>query len=180
LIRTLELNRYILIGHSMGGKVAQLLASRRPPGLQALILVAPSPPTPMAVPEPQRKQMIKSYQSREAVEFLIQNVLTSVPLPDQIREQIIEDTLKGAPPAKQAWPETGMLEDITEAVFQIIVPTLVLAGENDQVERIEILERELVPKIATARMRIIPKTGHLSPLEVPAEIAAEISRFLSE
>ena len=48
LIRTLELDRYILIGHSMGGKVAQLLASKRPPGLEALILVAPSPPTPMA------------------------------------------------------------------------------------------------------------------------------------
>jgi pimeloyl-ACP methyl ester carboxylesterase len=119
-------------------------------------------------------------QSREAVEFLIQNVLTSVPLPDQIREQIIEDTLKGAPPAKQAWPETGMLEDITEAVSQLIVPTIVMAGENDQVERIEILERELVPNIPTARMRIIPKIGHLSPLEVPAEIAAEIRRFLSE
>ena len=114
------------------------------------------------------------------MEFLIQNVLTSVPLPDQIREQIIEDTLKGAPSAKQAWPETGMLEDITEAVSQLIVPTIVMAGENDQVERIEILERELVPNIPTARMRIIPKIGHLSPLEVPAEIAAEIKRFLSE
>jgi pimeloyl-ACP methyl ester carboxylesterase len=71
------------------------------------------------------------------VEFLIQNVLTVVPLSGQIREQIIEDTLKGAAPAKYAWPEKGLLEDISSAVRDICVPTLILAGENDQVEKID-------------------------------------------
>jgi pimeloyl-ACP methyl ester carboxylesterase len=177
LIKTLGLQRYILVGHSMGGKVAQLLASRHPTGLQGLVLVAPSPPTPMTVPESQRKQMIEAYESREAVEFLIDNILTSVRVPDQIREQIVEDTLKGASPAKHAWPKTGMLEDISDAVVNISIPTLVLAGENDQVERIETLERGLVPYIPTVRTKIIPKTGHLSPLEVPDQIAAEIREF---
>jgi hypothetical protein len=81
--------------------------------------------------------MILAYQNREAVEFLIQNVLTAIPLPDQIREQIIEDTLKGGLAAKHAWPEKGMLEDISSAVPNISVPAVVLAGENDQVEKIE-------------------------------------------
>jgi pimeloyl-ACP methyl ester carboxylesterase len=106
LIRTLGLTRYVLIGHSIGGKVAQLLAAKRPGGLEALILVAPAPPSPMNVTKAQRKQMIQAYENREAVEFLIQNVLTAVPLPGQIREQIIEDTLKGAVPAKYAWHRT--------------------------------------------------------------------------
>jgi pimeloyl-ACP methyl ester carboxylesterase len=178
LIQALGLTRYVLVGHSMGGKVAQLLAAKRPVGLEALILVAPAPPTPMNVPEAQRKQMIQAYQHREAVEFLIQNVLTSVALPDQIRQQIIEDTLKGGMAAKLAWPEKGMLEDISGAVPDISVPTLVLAGENDQVEKIDSLERALLPNIPTARMTVIPETGHLSPLEVPERIASEIRAFL--
>jgi pimeloyl-ACP methyl ester carboxylesterase len=178
LIQALGLTRYVLIGHSMGGKVAQRLAAKRPEGLLALILVAPAPPTPMAVPEDVRKQMIQAYQNREAVGFLIQNILTSIPLPDQIREQIIEDTLKGGLAAKHAWPEKGMLEDISSAVAKISVPTLVLAGENDQVEKIDSLERALVPNIHTARMSIIRQTGHLSPLEVPDQIASEIRAFL--
>jgi pimeloyl-ACP methyl ester carboxylesterase len=178
LTQTLGLKRYVLIGHSMGGKVAQLLAAKRPVGLEALILVAPAPPTPMNVPEAQRKQMIQAYQHREAVEFLIQNVLTSVALPDQIRQQIIEDTLKGGMAAKHAWPEKGMLEDISGAVPDISVPTLVLAGENDQVEKIDSLERALVPNIPSAQMMVIPETGHLSPLEVPERIASEIRAFL--
>jgi pimeloyl-ACP methyl ester carboxylesterase len=178
LLRTLGLTRYVLIGHSMGGKVAQLLASRRPAGLEALILIAPAPPTPINLTEAERNQRIQAYGNREAVEFLIQNVLTAVPLSDQIREQIIEDTLKGAAPAKYAWPEKGLLEDISRAVLDICVPTLVLAGENDQVEKIDLLERALVPNIPTARITIIPETGHLSPLEVPDKIASEIRAFL--
>ena len=178
LMQTLGLTRYVLIGHSMGGKVAQLLAAKRPAGLEALILVAPAPPTPMDVPEAQRKQMIQAYQSREAVEFLIQNVLTAVPLPEQIRQRIIEDTLKGGMAAKHAWPEKGMLEDISGAVPDINVPTLVLAGENDQVEKIDSLERALIPNIPTARTTVIPETGRLSPLEVPDKIAGEIRAFV--
>ena len=178
LIRLLGLTRYVLIGHSMGGKVAQLLAAKPPGGLEALILVAPAPPTPISLTEAERKQRIQAYENREAVEFLIQNVLTAVPLSDEIREQIIEDTLKGATPAKYAWPEKGLLEDISRAVGDIYVPTLVLAGENDQVEKIDLLERALVPNIPTARITTIPETGHLSPLEVPDKIASEIRAFL--
>ena len=32
IVQSLELSRYILVGHSMGGKIAQILASRRPAG----------------------------------------------------------------------------------------------------------------------------------------------------
>jgi pimeloyl-ACP methyl ester carboxylesterase len=85
---------------------------------------------------------------------------------------------KGAVPAKYAWPEKGMLGDISHEVLDICVPTLVLAGENDQVEKIDLLERVLAPNIPTARMTTIPETGHLSPLEVPDKIASEIRAFL--
>ena len=60
---------------------------------------------------------------------------------------IIVDTLRGAPEVKRAWPEVGMIEDISPAVRNIDVPTLVLCGENDQVERVETLKQELIPRI---------------------------------
>ncbi len=43
ILRSLEIQRYVLVGHSMGGKVAQFLAAQRPIGLEKLVLVAPAP-----------------------------------------------------------------------------------------------------------------------------------------
>ena len=133
---------------------------------------------PMAVPEEQRKRMIEAYGTREGVEVSIQQVLTAIPLPENLREMIIEDTLRGAPQAKRSWPEVGMIEDISPAVRNINVPTLVLAGENDQVERVETLKQKLIPRIPDAQMSVIPRSGHLSLLEVPDEIATGIRNFL--
>ncbi|MBA3659529.1 MAG: alpha/beta hydrolase, partial [Gemmatimonadales bacterium] len=46
LVERFELTRFHLVGHSMGGKVALAFAARRPPGLEGVVLLAPSPPTP--------------------------------------------------------------------------------------------------------------------------------------
>lgn len=177
VIDALGLRRYVLVGHSMGGKVAQLLASRRPSGLQGVVLVAPSPPSPMVLPAGQRAAMAAAYDSRESIEWLLDNVLTGRPLKPADREQVIADSLRGAPQAKHAWPHAAMLEDITADVAAIDVPVAVIAGELDQVDRVETLRHELLPRIGGARLHVLPGVGHLSPLEAPAEIAALIGEF---
>lgn len=177
VIHALRLQRYVIVGHSMGGKVAQLIASRRPRGLAGLVLVAPSPPTPTLLPDEQRETLAGAYQSREAVEFVIDHVLTARPLDAARRQQVIEDSLKGAPQAKLAWPNVAMREDIGVMAGAIDVPVIVVCGELDQVDPPDTLSAELLPRIPQATMHILPGTGHLSPLEAPGELAAIIARF---
>lgn len=177
VIAALELKRYILIGHSMGGKVAQLMASRRPQGLEGLMLIAPSPSSPLILSQEDRDRLTGAYSSREAVEFVIDNVLTAKPLSPALREQVIEDSLSAATEAKAAWPDIAMREDITNEVASIDVPVRVISGELDRVDTPETLQRELLPRIPHAAMMIVPGTGHLSPLESPQEIAGYISCF---
>jgi pimeloyl-ACP methyl ester carboxylesterase len=117
-----------------------------------------------------------AYQSRESVEFVIDHVLTAKPLEAACRQQVIEDSLKAAPQAKAAWPNVAMREDITEAVASIDVPTIVISGELDQVDRVATLQAELLPRIPHAAMHVLPGTGHLSPLEAPAKVAQVIAR----
>ncbi|MFP4893417.1 alpha/beta fold hydrolase [Paraburkholderia sp. EG304] len=179
VIEALGLKRFVLVGHSMGGKVAQLIASRRPEGLEGLVLVAPSPPSPMLLSEEERATLSGAYQSRESVEFVIDNVLTARPLDAACREQVIEDSLKAAPQAKAAWPEIAMREDISAAVTSIVVPTIVISGERDQVDRVATLQAELLPRVPHAAMHILPGIGHLSPLESPAEVAQHIANFVA-
>src|SRR5271155_5487162 len=74
-IEVLGLDRYVLVGHSMGGKTAQFLASRRPKGLIGLVLVAPAPPSPFIVPEELRVQMT-GPNVREFATMAVMQILT--------------------------------------------------------------------------------------------------------
>jgi pimeloyl-ACP methyl ester carboxylesterase len=53
----------------MGGKIAQILAGRRPDGLRAAVLVAPAPPTPLLVPDERKRYMLDSYATPIKVMF---------------------------------------------------------------------------------------------------------------
>ncbi|KEA52988.1 hydrolase [Mangrovibacter sp. MFB070] len=177
VIKALGLQRYILVGHSMGGKVAQLFASRQPQGLEGLILVAPSPPVPMHLSDEERKVLKSAYSSRESVEYVIDHVLTAKTLSAVHRKQVVEDSLKGSIHAKKAWPDEAMREDITAWVTAINVPTLVVSGDQDKVERLNVLKEELLPRIPEATLKVIPGAGHLLPLEVPEILASLIAGF---
>ncbi|RYG66346.1 alpha/beta hydrolase, partial [bacterium] len=45
-----EDGEFVLVGHSMTGKIALGVAAQQPAGLKGLVLLAPSPPTPEAIP----------------------------------------------------------------------------------------------------------------------------------
>lgn len=175
---TLAVRRFVIVGHSMGGKVAQILAGRRPAGLEGLVLVAPAPPTPMQVPEEARAGMLASYQSREgALQAL--GVLAGSPLPQTLQEQVIADTLRGEAGAKRAWTDRGMTQDVSAGLESFALPVDVLIGERDQIEREAVLRPALSRFLPQATFTIVPGVGHLLPLEAPEAIALACEQMLS-
>jgi len=177
VVEALDLERYILVGHSMGGKVAQLMASRRPRGLVGLALVAPSPPSPLGLPLDVREAMVGAYGSRDSIIATVEQVLAPNGLAPEDLGVVIADSLAGAAVAKRAWPLLASQEDITTAVAQIDVPVIVISGENDRVDPPEVLRRELLTRIPQARLHVLPDIGHLSPLEAPDDIADLVRAF---
>ena len=178
VIQALDLKRYVLVGHSMGGKVAQLIAAQRPDGLAGLVLVAPAPPTPIALPQVAREMMAGAYDSPASIEATLDRVLAGKPLSPGDRAQVIADSLRGAPQAKKAWPASTSLEDISGMVGKIDCPTLVISGEFDRVDTPEVLKAELMPRIPHATLHVLPGMGHLSPLEAPDQLSDLISSFI--
>jgi pimeloyl-ACP methyl ester carboxylesterase len=178
IIRSLGLSQYILVGQSMGGKIAQILGSRSPAGLKGLVLVAPAPPTPIGAPKEQRDGMLSSYQSAAGVEMAL-SILTARQLTPELRQQVVDDTLGGSSAAKSAWTKEGMTLDITHLVDKITVPVTVIVGDSDKVETESLLRRELASRIPGTEFIILPGVGHLSPLEAPSELAAAITKAVS-
>ena len=94
-----------------------------------------------------------------------------------LKAQIAQDSRAGAEAARTEWPLRGIAEDITEHTRMISVPALVIAGEHDHVEPVDVLRRNLVPYLSGAQFAVIPNTGHLIPLEAPDELANAITTF---
>jgi 3-oxoadipate enol-lactonase len=179
LIQKLQIKKYILIGHSMGAKVAQLIAGRNQnPGLKGLILLAPAPPTPLILPEDMKEQQISAYSCPEAAEFVVRNVLTSSPVSDQQVKSLVEDMLKGNEYAKKAWPAYAMGEDILEQVRGIRTKVLVIVGAKDKVEVLEKVRKEVLGNIMGAELKVLEGNGHLVLVEKPEEVAELIAGFV--
>jgi pimeloyl-ACP methyl ester carboxylesterase len=179
VVGQLGLGRYVLAGHSMGGKVAQLAASRRPDGLAGLVLIAPAPPRP-AIDATAAEALSHAYDSRATVDGALQHVLTHQALPADLREQVLADSLAAGDEARLTWPQHEITRDITAAARQIDVPVLVVAGRQDQVEPPATLEANLLPVVPRARVTVIEGTGHLSPLEAPGQLARLLDQFAAD
>lgn len=177
IVRALGLKSFVLVGHSMGGKISQFLASQRPTGLEKLILVAPAAPTPQNIPDFAKEAQLHAYDNREnalrTIEFL-----TAQPPPEEVREQILSDNFAFTPQAKLAWPTVIAYEDISPDVGKIAVPTLVLAGDQDRQDQVEQHKRDVLPRIPGAQLQIISDCGHLMPIDQPAKLADAIRAFV--
>jgi pimeloyl-ACP methyl ester carboxylesterase len=179
LIEAKGLTDFVLVGHSMGGKVSQLLASRNPPGLRGLVLVAPATPTPLFLPAEVLSGFANVYDTRESIEGALANMLVSRPLPDDLHEQVIADSLAGSAGAKTGWPRVMSQEDISGELSGIRVPVLVVAGGADKVDPVDAHQRELLPRLADVEFHVLPGVGHLVPLQAPVEVAEVVSAFLA-
>ena len=175
LIARLGLADYRIAGHSMGGKIALAMAARRPPGLRGLILIAPSPPTPEPIPEAERARLIASWGDRGAMAAIVEKISVR-PLSLAERGEQVDDMLATSQAAWEAWLRHGSREDISASLPKISVPMTIVAGGADQTITPALLRRELLERVPTATMSIIPGAGHLLPMEAPDGLGEIILR----
>ncbi|KAK7192228.1 hypothetical protein DPSP01_010234 [Paraphaeosphaeria sporulosa] len=183
-IRELRLERIVLVGLSMGAKVAQLVASRWYSGvgvltaLEGLVLMSPAPTTPLRLPFEMREQQLHAYDDLNSAAFVAKNVLTASFQDRDLPEFVVDDMIKGRQWAREAWPAYAMGEDVSGEIGRIAVPVLVLAAEKDLVEPVERVRKEVCERIPGAKLQVLNESGHLSPVDAPDAVVENIIQFL--
>lgn len=186
IVRSKGASRWLLIGHSMGGKVATIIASRAltgEPGLFGLagvVLLAASPPSPEPMGEDRREKMIGwasngPLDEAAARAFVDGNVGSA--LSAEADRLAIQDLKRASREAWLAWLERGSREDWSAAVGILDVPALIIVGGADGdlgEEGQRTTNARVYPR---ARIHVEAGAGHLLPLERPRETAELIIDF---
>jgi pimeloyl-ACP methyl ester carboxylesterase len=177
--------RWMLVGHSMGGKVAAAVARAAadgdaPAGLAGLVLLAASPPAPEPMAERRRADMLGWVAAgpigdRDARAFVDANTAQALPTP--LRATAAADVRRSSRRAWAAWLEHGSREDWRARVGVLPYPALIVAGAADGDLGEDAQRRLNVPHYADARVEAVAGAAHLLPLEAPDAVAATIRRW---
>lgn len=152
----------VLVGHSFGGRISSLLASRRPVWLRALVLIgSPSIYRPSL--------MVKA---KSTIASMIKSVV-----PTMSRDRFLSDEMRDAEASGLGRIfRKAVTNDQTTTLPMITVPTLLLWGENDSAAPIA-LAKEIAQLIPRSELVILPGLGHNIHLENPILTYGAIERF---
>lgn len=191
-----------LIGNSMGGAISLLLAARRPELVRTLTLVSPAMPDRRPDPRrlsdprmalamlpvigaPARRQLARLTPEQRALQTIRLVYADADRFPrHRIAEQAEELTARsgyawaGAALARstreifRSWftPGAGSLWSIAP---QVRVPTLVVWGTEDRVISVR-RARRTARAIPSARLLVLPRTGHVAQMERPVTVARAV------
>jgi pimeloyl-ACP methyl ester carboxylesterase len=166
----------VVIAHSMGAKVAQFVATERPPQLERLVLVAPGSASAYAMNPKHRELAEAAFGSRERIERFQRAAMKREVSPEAM-ERIVGDALVAQREAWFGWYDRGRSADFADRLDRISVPAVAVAGENDPLAPPNRVKRDVADRIEGALFVNVRRAGHNLPVETPDEIAGIISRF---
>lgn len=188
LITALGLRSVHVVGASMGGMVAQILAAQHPNQVRSLGLLMTST-LDLQLPLPERhilKKLKEPAPARHNKEAVVQHWLSfwravkspDYPADEKALRHLLEANYRrsycpeGALRQLQAIIATGSLRRV---ITRIQCPTLILHGEHDPFVH-PIGGRDIQRYVRGSRFRLIPGMGH----DLPEPLISEISELLTD
>ena len=181
----LGLEKFSVVGHSMGGKMAWSLAASQPERVQALVLMAPDgfPETKDIGTKPYEVPAIMGLIKYVLPKYLVQkSIEPAFVQADALNDALVNryfDMLR-APGVRGAILERSNQTIYTDPVPRlkaIKAPTLLIWGEKDQMIP-STNAQSYANVLSNSTTVLIPKLGHLLQEEQPEKGLAAVMQFL--
>jgi pimeloyl-ACP methyl ester carboxylesterase len=181
-LRGAGIDRFGLVGHSMGTLVCQRIAALLPDKVAGMVLFGALTEPPDAARDGLLKRAAIARQDGMAgiADQIVENTLASSAHEENpaavafVRESILRQPPEGYARNCEALSAAEVAE-----WGRITAPTLLVTGESDPVAPVS-MARLLGEKIDGARTEVIPRCGHWTPLEKPRESAGFLQGFLAQ
>jgi pimeloyl-ACP methyl ester carboxylesterase len=170
------LKRFTVVGHSMGGQLAQWVAAQEPSRVEGVVLLNTVPASGMQLP-PDAAGLFRTSANNSEKQKIILG-LACKQLTDAALERLLKDAGAVARASIEgsfdAWTGGGFAAKLSS----ITAPTLVLATDDPFLPP-AFLREAVVNPIRGARLAYLPGPGHYPQVERPAETAALLTSFLA-
>lgn len=186
LLEALGIELAHVVGHSLGGFIAQELVLSRPELVSRLVLASTTYGGPNVIPITPEALEVLTRREGDPVELVRRGIaIATAPgfagqKPEVVQELIRYRLTNPVPPAQyQAQVMAGATHNAEARIGQIRCPTLILFGEHDRVVppgNAELLAR----KIPDAQVMILPGVGHIFPIEDLEATNSALLEFLKE
>ena len=177
LIESLADEPVVLVGHSMGGYIAQETYARYPKLFKALALCFTSPAfggDSSAFAKQFIAARIGPLDQGKSMADIAAQLIPTMGSNSKLAEQI----MAGVPPETYRKAVRLLTTfDRRKALGEIKVPTLLVAGSEDKTAPPSVMEK-MWQKIPGSEYVLIPDCGHLGPMDRPDEFNAALLAFL--
>lgn len=173
---------FALAGFSLGGIVAQQVMQMAPTRVTHLALMD----TTMKPDSPERadERAFLTALARNPGRFhgFGEKLLERYLAPENLGNEVMRDRIRDM--TARLGPEVFIRQsllprpDSHEILKTIRVPTLVLCGEHDRLTPPGI-HREMAALIPGARIAIVKRAGHMTPIETPDVVSVALQRLLT-
>ena len=180
LLDHLELDRVHFMGLSKGGMVGQMLATRHPERVRALVLAATACHMAPASIWEERIAAVRAGGMEAVADATIDRWFTR-PGQQRLTEEVarIRAMVAATPPEGFCACCHAIKEmDQRETIRGITAPTLILVGEQDPGTPVAAAEA-IHERIAGSRLQVIPEAAHFLNVEQPEGFNAAAVEFLS-
>ena len=174
---------FVLAGHGMGAKIAQIVASDKPKGLIGLALINPVPASPWILSRSKMERLYGSCETATEALAFVNSVLSAYPgsLKASDLDAIRTHAMRQDTALTIAWlregPE-GKEGDWSGVLDRIKVPVVAIAGMSDKLLSVDSVKDEVYDKIYGCIMVEVEDAGHLLPLERPKKLLRELHDFV--
>jgi 3-oxoadipate enol-lactonase len=177
-VRAMGLEKFTLVGHSLGGGVATQYALQYPDRLKTLVLVDPLSPLGMRLDQA-TTDWINSVQGQvEGQRMILLGAFGTPPTGDYL-EQLLNDAVAWSGPIYLGTMDDMAKFNISDQLTSLTVPTLVIWGDKDGVIPFEGIV-ELFNKIPGCALEVWHGVGHTPPIEQPDRFVALLTEFMAE